>query len=90
MAMSSRAHSEEAVTASATGTPSGDARASFAALVRCVCDGARLMVGVPSYDAYVEHMRRSHPAAPAMTYAEFFRARQDARYGARGSGLRCC
>jgi uncharacterized short protein YbdD (DUF466 family) len=69
--------------------PAG-ARTGLAALLRCVCDGARLMVGVPSYDAYVEHMRRSHPAAPVMTYAEFFRARQDARYGAGGSGLRCC
>ena len=88
--MNSRARSAEAATASAAGTPGGDTRARFAALVRCVCDGARLMVGVPSYDAYVEHMRRSHPAAPVMTYAEFFRARQDARYGAGGSGLRCC
>jgi uncharacterized short protein YbdD (DUF466 family) len=70
-------------------SPTG-ARAGFAAFMRCVCDGARLMVSVPSYDAYVEHMRRTHPAAPVMTYAEFFRARQDARYGAGGSGLRCC
>ena len=85
-----RAHSPETATASAAGTPSGAARARFASLVRCVCDGARLMVGVPSYDAYVEHMRRTHPAAPVMTYAEFFRARQDARYGAGGSGMRCC
>jgi uncharacterized short protein YbdD (DUF466 family) len=58
--------------------------------MRCVCDGARLMVGVPSYEAYVEHMRRAHPAAPVMTHAEFFRASQDARYGAGGNGLRCC
>jgi uncharacterized short protein YbdD (DUF466 family) len=82
-------HPAGVATAPGAETPT-DARARFAALMRCVCDGARLMVGVPSYDAYVEHMRRSHPAAPVMTYAEFFRARQDARYGTGGSGLRCC
>jgi uncharacterized short protein YbdD (DUF466 family) len=48
------------------------------------------MVGVPSYDAYAEHMRRTHPDRPAMTYAEFFRERQNARYGGGGGGLRCC
>ena len=49
------------------------------------------MVGVPSYDAYAEHMRRAHPDKPAMTYAEFFRDRQAARYGGGGGGgLRCC
>lgn len=60
-------------------------------VVRCLRDGARLMVGVPSYDAYVDHMRRTHPDRQPMTYAEFFRDRQDARYGAgeRG-GFRCC
>lgn len=68
-------------------------RARVSAFLRCVCDGARLMVGVPSYDAYVEHMGRSHPGKPVMTYAEFFRDRQDARYGGGGGGgggLRCC
>jgi uncharacterized short protein YbdD (DUF466 family) len=66
-------------------------RARVSAFLRCVCDGARLMVGVPSYEAYVEHMRRAHPDKPAMTYAEFFRDRQDARYGGGGGGgLRCC
>ena len=65
--------------------------ASKAALfARCLCDSARLMVGVPSYDAYVEHMRRTHPDREPMTYAEFFRDRQDARYGAKGGGFRCC
>ena len=54
-------------------------------------DSARLMVGVPSYDAYLDHMRRRHPEATPMTYAEFFRNRQDAHYGAGGrGGSRCC
>ena len=49
------------------------------------------MVGVPDYDVYAEHMRRTHPDKPVMTYPEFFRERQSARYGegSRG-GFRCC
>ena len=54
-------------------------------LARC----ARLMVGQPDYDGYVQHMRLTHPERPVMSYAEFFRDRQDARYGKGGSG-RCC
>ena len=66
-------------------------RERFASLSKCVCQGARLMVGVPDYDAYVAHMRRNHPDRPVMTYPEFFRDRQDARYGADGrQGFRCC
>lgn len=49
----------------------------------------RLMVGLPDYDTYVAHMRRTHPDRPLMSYEEFFRERQDARYGA-GRGIRCC
>ena len=64
--------------------------AKAALFARCLCDGARLMVGVPSYDTYVEHMRRTHPGQTPMTYAEFFRDRQDARYGGKGGGFRCC
>jgi len=49
------------------------------------------MVGFPDYDTYVEHMRRTHPDGTVMTYAEFFRERQNARYGADGrKGFRCC
>ena len=33
----------------------------FARFAQCVCDGARLMVGVPNYETYVEHMARTHP-----------------------------
>lgn len=49
----------------------------------------RLMVGLPEYDAYVEHMERTHPGQPLMSYEEFFRERQQARYreGKRGG---CC
>jgi len=52
-------------------------------------DAARVIVGVPSYRVYCEHMRQCHPDRPVLTQAEFFRDRQDARY-ARGRGGRCC
>ena len=62
----------------------------FAVVLRCACDTARLMVGQPNYETYVQHMARQHPDQAPMTYAEFFRNRQDARF-ARGSGkFSCC
>ncbi len=52
---------------------------------------ARLMVGIPDYETYLEHRRAKHPDEPVMTYEEFFRNRQDARYaGGRGKISRCC
>ncbi len=50
---------------------------------------AKLMIGVPDYDNYVQHMRLTHPEQTPMTYEEFFRERQDARYSGKGGG-RCC
>ena len=42
------------------------------ARVRFVCEmatkTARLMVGMPDYDAYVEHRRVNHPDQAIMTY----------------------
>jgi uncharacterized short protein YbdD (DUF466 family) len=49
---------------------------------------ARLMCGLPDYDAYVAHLRTIHPDQAIPSYEMFFRARQDARY-ARGMA-RCC
>jgi uncharacterized short protein YbdD (DUF466 family) len=52
---------------------------------------ARLMVGVPDYDTYVAHRRTTHPGQPIMTYAEFFRERQQARYAvSKGRFRGCC
>lgn len=52
---------------------------------------ARLMVGMPDYDNYVQHMRLNHPDQPVMSYEKFFRERQEARYGgADGRPGRCC
>lgn len=51
----------------------------------------RLMVGIPDYEAYVQHQRTHHPDSPVMTYEEFFRERQNSRYaGAGGKISRCC
>ena len=50
---------------------------------------ANLMVGVPDYDAYVRHRELNHPGQTVMTREEFFRERQNARYGGAGA-LRCC
>jgi uncharacterized short protein YbdD (DUF466 family) len=48
----------------------------------------RLMVGVPEYSAYAAHMRNKHPDHSVMTYQEFLRERQRARY--QGKVGRCC
>jgi uncharacterized short protein YbdD (DUF466 family) len=58
------------------------------ALWRFLAQTARLIVGVPDYDRYVAHMRRSHPDTPPMSRKAFFVNRLDARYG-RGAS-RCC
>lgn len=52
---------------------------------------ARLMVGVPDYDTYVAHRRENHPDQPVMSPTEFFRERQDRRYGGGSGGVfKCC
>jgi uncharacterized short protein YbdD (DUF466 family) len=51
---------------------------------------ARLMVGVPDYETYVAHRRAQHPGKPIMTYVEFFRERQSARYSVDKGRMRGC
>ncbi len=58
--------------------------------VQYVAQSMRLMVGVPEYSTYVDHMRNAHPEKPIMSYQEFFRERQEARYGGNGKVTRCC
>lgn len=74
----------------------GEAPASLSAAVsrevgkagRYLGQAFRLMVGLPDYDNYLTHMEATHPGVAPMSYEEFFRDRQGARYGAgRGS---CC
>ena len=54
-----------------------------------VRDTARLMIGLPSYEAYCAHMAERHPDRSPMSEPEFFRERQEARYGSKGGG-KCC
>jgi uncharacterized short protein YbdD (DUF466 family) len=57
---------------------------------RLFAQTAHLMVGIPDYDTYAEHRRRFHPGEPFMTREEFFRERQENRYGGKGRAFRCC
>ena len=68
---------------------------TVAARARFVCElvtkTARLMVGVPDYATYVAHRQANHPGQVVMTYEEFFRERQDARYAVgKGRFRGCC
>jgi uncharacterized short protein YbdD (DUF466 family) len=50
-----------------------------------------LLVGVPSYEKYVEHMETHHPGEPIQSRKEFFCEAQNARYnGKDGKISRCC
>jgi uncharacterized short protein YbdD (DUF466 family) len=51
---------------------------------------ARLMIGIPDYETYVAHRRANHPNEPIMTYVEFFRERQQARYAVGNGRFRGC
>lgn len=54
-------------------------------------NSARLMVGQGDYEAYAEHMRRNHENLTILTPAEFFRNREEARFGGDGRrAFRCC
>jgi len=58
--------------------------------LRQLSQSMRLMVGVPEYSTYVNHMKQAHPDRPIMSRPEFFRERQEARYGSKGRLNRCC
>jgi uncharacterized short protein YbdD (DUF466 family) len=62
-----------------------------ARIARRLAETARLMVGIPDYRAYVEHRNARHPGEPVMSYEEFFRERQNSRYGGKDGRIgRCC
>jgi uncharacterized short protein YbdD (DUF466 family) len=64
---------------------------TLAALGRRVRETLHLMIGLPDYDRYVAHRLAVHPGERVMTYPEFFRERQDRRYGTKdGRTARCC
>lgn len=41
-----------------------------------------LLVGMPSYDKYIEHMRQNHPDKIPKSQREFFKEAMEAKYGA--------
>lgn len=50
-----------------------------------------LLVGVPSYEKYVEHMKTHHPDQPIQSRKEFFIEAQESRFNAKGGKVtRCC
>lgn len=53
-------------------------------------EGGSLMVGVPDYDRYAEHMRTTHPDLPVLSRDAFVRNRMMARYGGKVSGKCPC
>lgn len=48
------------------------------------------LTGENAYRRYVEHQRRSDPAAPVLNRGEFERRRADQRAAEPGGGARCC
>ena len=50
----------------------------------------RLMVGVPDYQTYVEHMKKHHPDIDPMDEKTFHRYCVDARYPSAGGTLKKC
>lgn len=50
----------------------------------------RLMVGVPDYQNYLEHMKKHHPDMDAMDEKTFHRYCVDARYPTAGGTMKKC
>lgn len=50
----------------------------------------RLMVGVPDYQTYLEHMAKHHPELEAMDAKTFYRHCVDARYPSAGGDMKKC
>ena len=48
----------------------------------------RLVIGVPDYDRYLEHMRERHPQAVPLSREQFVMGYLRARY--EKPGARCC
>jgi len=55
-------------------------------------EGANLMVGQPDYETYLAHRAKFHPDEIPMNPTEFFRNRENRRFGGgvETGGFRCC
>jgi uncharacterized short protein YbdD (DUF466 family) len=67
-----------------------DIMVDLPSVIQWVARAARVLVGQPDYDSYVAHRRRTRPGEPIMTYEEFFRDRQQARYAFDKGKIRGC
>ncbi|WP_241609531.1 YbdD/YjiX family protein [Rosenbergiella australiborealis] len=64
---------------------------SLQRITKRLTQAGNMLIGIPDYDHYVEHMKQKHPESPIMDYKAFFRERQQARYAGKGKGgMRCC
>ena len=59
-------------------------------LIKRLQQSFRLMVGVPDYPTYLEHMRDNHPDLEPMDEKTFFRYCVEARYPSQGGNLKRC
>jgi uncharacterized short protein YbdD (DUF466 family) len=59
--------------------------------IRRLRETARLMVGVPDYEAFAAHRRARHPDEPVPSRADFQRLCAERRFaGEPGKGSGCC
>jgi uncharacterized short protein YbdD (DUF466 family) len=67
-------------------------RLRFGDIARRLRQTARLMVGQPDYENYLAHRAKLHPDEVPMSPTEFFRNREDRRFGGgvETGGFRCC
>ena len=59
-------------------------------VMRRAAETARLMVGIPDYEAYAAHRRAEHPGEPLMSREDFHLERTERRYGGADRVSRCC
>ena len=63
-------------------------RVAIPRLMQLAVQTARLMVGIPDYQAYVKHRQTFHRGEAVMSYSDFYRDRQKAYYAVEKSGFR--
>jgi uncharacterized short protein YbdD (DUF466 family) len=63
-------------------------RVAVPRLMHLAVQTARLMVGIPDYQAYVRHRQTFHRGEAVMSYSDFYRDRQKAHYAVEKGGFR--
>ena len=56
--------------------------------LRSLVKACRIIVGIPDYESYLEHMRAHHPGAPVLDARAFHAQAIDRKYAKKGA--RCC